>query len=109
MSGRGRADPPGALQVSARMARRLLPLGAALGVNSVALYRKRQIDVEQLEDPNGRVPLQPVLEVLEELQTQARCPNLGLELARQATPDAYHAPGLLLLASNNLREGLARA
>jgi len=109
MTPRRRAPAQGALEVSARMARRLLPTGAALGVDAAALYRRHQVDVAQLDDPSGRLTLDVVLDVLEELHAQARCPNLGLELARHATADMYHAPGLLLLASNNLREGLARA
>lgn len=110
MTSRRRAPAQGAaLEVSARMARRLLPTGAALGVDTVALYRRHQVDVAQLDDPSGRLALDVVLDVLEELHAGAHCPSLGLELARHATPDTYHAPGLLLLASNNLREGLARA
>lgn len=109
MTARRRGPAQGALEVSARMARRLLPLGTALGVDALALYRRHRVDVTRLEDPSGRLPLALVLDVLEELHAAARCPNLGLELARHATPDAYHAPGLLLLASNDLREGLARS
>jgi AraC-like DNA-binding protein len=62
-----------------------------------------------LADPNGRVPLEAVLSALEELAALSRHPSLGLLLAQRAKPEVYHTPGLLVVASDCLREGLQRA
>ena len=73
------------------------------------LCRRQRINGALLQDPIARVPLDPVLAGLEDLLASTKHPSLGLALARCAEPDAYHAPALVLLASDTFREGLVRA
>ncbi len=91
------------------MAKRLPALAEKLGVDAEALCRRHQIDPATLEDRGARVPLENILAGFEDLLEATRHASLGLELSRHAEPGAYHTPALVLLASNTLREGLARA
>jgi AraC-like DNA-binding protein len=90
------------------MARRLIALAKALGVDSEELCRRHRLDEASFEDRTSRVPLENVLAGLEELQLE-NPRALGLTLAQNAEPEAYHTPALVLLASDTLREGFARA
>jgi AraC-like DNA-binding protein len=96
------------LTISSPMARRLMTLARALGVDPVELCRRHRLDQASLEDRASRVPLDNVLSGLEELE-RTNPPTLGLTLAQNAEPAAYHTPALVLLASDTLREGFARA
>lgn len=91
------------------MARRLPTLAGALGVDPTELCRRHRLNEVSLEERTGRVPLENVLAGLEELLSLANHPTLGLILAQNAEPEAYHTPALVLLASDTLREGFARA
>jgi AraC-like DNA-binding protein len=85
-----------------------MTLARALGADPVELCRRHRLDQASLEDRASRVPLDNVLSGLEELQL-TKAPALGLALAQNAEPEAYHTPALVLLASDTLREGFARA
>lgn len=91
------------------MARRLPSLARSLGIDAAELCRRHGLDAASLDDPSGRVALENVLAGLEELQAVTKHAALGLALARTGEPDAYHTPALVLLASETLREGFARA
>jgi len=97
------------LTISSQMAKRLPALARALGVDPADLCRRHLIDETLLEERTGRVPLDNVLAGLEELAALTRHPSLGLALAQNAVPEAYHTPALVLLASDTLREGFVRA
>jgi len=84
-------------------------LAEKLGVDASALCRRHQIDQGLLEDPAARLPLENLLSGFEELLHLTQHASLGLELSRHAETGAYHTPALVLLASNTLREGFARA
>jgi AraC-like DNA-binding protein len=100
---------PTQLRVSTRMARRLPALADKLGFDGAALCRRHRIDPNVLDDRSARVPLERIAAAFEELLETSGHPSLGLELSQNAEPGAYHTPALVLLASNTLREGLARA
>jgi AraC-like DNA-binding protein len=91
------------------MARRLPALARSLQVDPRELCRRHRINEAILEERAGRVPLANVLAGLEELQSSTNHRALGLVLAGNAEPGAYHTPALVLLACNTLREGFARA
>lgn len=95
--------------IAARMARRLVPLATGRGRDPQSLLREVGLDAGLLEDPHGRVPQEPVLAAIEALLASCDAATLGLDLAANATPDAYHTPALVMMASDSLREGLTRA
>lgn len=96
-------------QIAARMAKRLLPAAAALGLDAAALCRATGIGAAALDDPHGRVALDRTLDFLDALLARTDPVTLGLMLATNAEPDAYHTPALVMLASDTLREGFTRA
>lgn len=97
------------LQISSRMAKRLPALASQLGVDGKALCQRHAIDLHALEDRHARLPLEPVLSGLEELQKLKPQATLGLLMASAAPPDVYHTPGLVLMASDCLHQGFRRA
>lgn len=102
-------EPRAPLQVSSRMANRLPTLAARLGLNAEQLCRRHGLNEATLQDRTGRVPLDSVLAGLEDMIDQTGNRSLGLELAMSAGPNVYHTPGLVLLASDSLKEGFVRA
>jgi AraC-like DNA-binding protein len=91
------------------MAKRLLPAARALGLDDVGVCRATGIDPRALEDPYGRVELERTLDFIDALLARSDAASLGLMFATTAQPDAYHTPALVMLASETLREGFARA
>ena len=96
-------------QVSSRMAKRLLPLAQKLGQDGARLCAAHGLFPATLNDPQARVPLVATLDVIEELLQLTQHPSLGLLFAQTSEPDAYHTPALILLASDCLKHGFARA
>ncbi len=91
------------------MAKRLIPAARALGLDAPSLCRATSLDPATLDDPYGRVPLDRTLDFIDALLARADAAALGLLFATSAEPDAYHTPALVMLASDTLREGFARA
>lgn len=97
------------LEVAARLARRLVPVAAALGHDGVRLCERHGLPRSLLDDPGARVALVRTLDALEDLLSATSCAELGLLMARSAEPDAYATPALILLASETLKSGFERA
>lgn len=96
-------------EVASRMAKRLVPLAARFGLDGETLCRRHGLPRELLEDARGRVPLASTLDVLEELLEKAGSTTLGLSMAGIHEPETYDTPALILLASDCLERGFARA
>ncbi|NUP11121.1 MAG: helix-turn-helix domain-containing protein [Polyangiaceae bacterium] len=91
------------------MAKRVLGVASALGADEAQLLTKSGLDRGLLTDPKGRVPIARVLDFLALLLEKASVERLGIILATTSEPDAYHTPALILLASETLARGFARA
>lgn len=91
------------------MARRLVPFAEALGIDATKVGDVVGLDRAALDDPEGRLPLDNVLDAIERVLAAAPHAAAGLVLASTGQPDAYHTPGLVMLASENVKEGFERA
>lgn len=97
------------LQISARMASRLLSVAQRLEIDGHELCRRHGLDRAAFKDKSARVSLNTILAALEELRERSASNRFSLDMALCAEREVYHTPGLVLMASNTLREGLARA
>ena len=91
------------------MAKRLLPVARTLGLDDAGLCRATGIDPAMLDDAYGRVELDRTLDFIDALLEKTDPAALGIMFATTAPPDAYHTPALVMLASDTLRAGFARA
>jgi hypothetical protein len=91
------------------MVSRLVRLAAARGLDPAPLCAEAGIDPADLADPDARVPVAASDDLLERVAARLADDALGLSLAGVRDTDTYGVPGLLVLSSPTLADGLEQA
>jgi AraC-like DNA-binding protein len=94
--------------LSARLARQALRLAAGLGLPVEALCREAGFRLEDLEDPELRIPYAVLDGLVERSVELSGDQNLGLHLARPDLVDQDDPATLVVLTSATLRDSLER-
>lgn len=83
-----------------------LDVASHLRFNPQPLLRKARLSRALLADPEQRLPLRAVVELLEESARLARCPTFGLRMAESRQLADFGAISLLISHQRTLREAL---
>lgn len=80
-----------------------------LGINPQALLQQAQLDAAMLANPEHRIPITAVCELLEATARAASCPTFGLQLAEARQQLDFGVIGLMFAHKRTLREVLQAA
>ncbi|WP_052519100.1 AraC family transcriptional regulator [Archangium violaceum] len=100
------SSPPAAL--SSRLVRQALDIAAEHKVPIEALCREVGLRLEDLDDPELRIPYAVLDTLLERAVEVTGDDNLGLHMARMSEVDPDDAAGLVILTSATLKESMVR-
>ena len=103
-----RARQPGAPTTWGRTLAALLELARGLGLDPELLRAALGLDAAHLRDPDARVSLSALYELLEQLIAQSGDEHAALRLARSLDVESFDALGLLVRSSATLGEALER-
>jgi AraC-like DNA-binding protein len=90
------------------MARQALRLAGGLGLPVEALCREAGLRLEELEDPEARIPYALVDDLLERMVARSGDANLGLHIARVDIADLDDPATFVILTSATLRDSMER-
>lgn len=77
------------------------------GIDATELYARTGLGREQLADPNGRIAIAALGDVLVKAVELAGDPALGIELGLQLKPASHGLLGLALMTCKTLRDAIA--
>ncbi|UJR85347.1 AraC family transcriptional regulator [Sandaracinus amylolyticus] len=86
----------------------MLDRARPLGIDPEVLRRALGVDDALLRDPDGRVPLTALYELVERVIDETGDPHAHLRLAQQLDVEAFDALGLLVMSSPTLGDALDR-
>lgn len=94
--------------LSARMARQALRLAQALGLPVESVCRESGLRLEDVEDPELRIPYRVLDDMLERMASLSGDANLGLHLSRVDLADLEDPATFVVLTSAHLRDAMER-
>jgi len=83
-----------------------LDVARFLGIDGLQLLTRVGIAPEQLNDPDARLPAEPVVRLLEESARESRCDSFGIRMAQCRTFSSLGPISLLLERVANIGEAL---
>ncbi|MCL2912561.1 AraC family transcriptional regulator [Shewanella corallii] len=82
---------------------------ASYGVDATAVFRQARLNLEDVQrDSEARFPVRQMAEVWQLAVEQTGDPCIALTLTRYFQPSTYSAPGIAMVSSRNVLEGLQR-
>jgi len=78
------------------------------GVNAEEVFQQAGIEFQKAIKPDSRISIKAMLRLIEVVKEKSGDPCFGLKFAEFVHPTSYHALGLALLSSSNLRSFFKR-